>query len=452
MKRRSLAASVAVAAAATGALHFATRARSPDGWDAIGFARAVRDFDLAAFQPHFPGYPVYVALIKLARSPPLISAIASAATAAALWRLAARYAGARAGWVALALWAGAFQPWLAGGAALADATATALVAAAFAALTWPGAPAAFAAAAVMALALGTRLSYWPLALSFAVVISRWRAADRRAALVGGVLATLLWLAPFIGVVGAGKLIALGRVQVAGHFTDWGGSVATRPELLARTFAFARAWLYDGIWPNPIILAVALAGCALLWQRPPRRARALGTVVVVPYALWALLAQNVVEQPRHLLPLVAATIVAIAVAAARRPLVGAALVALAFAAAAPLLWQRPPPAAAVVAARAAAMYPARGDVVVFARRSARVMAAAAPTLPVRGADRVSDILGTLERLDLLPRHVLYVAEELPLDEDQRAHSAPADERLHVCRDARLDRQSPCVTLRSYALYP
>jgi hypothetical protein len=446
--KRRLALGAAVVAVAV--LDFVTRARVADGWDAIGFLRAVHDFDLTAFQPHFPGYPVYVALCKLVRSPALVSAIASAATAAALWRIAAARAGAVAGWIALVLWAGALQPWLTGGAALADATATAFAAAAFAALTFSGARAALLGGVAIALALGTRISYWPLVLSFAVVVARFRSADRRAALVGGAAATLAWLLPFVAVVGARPLVALGRVHLAGHFADWGGSIATRPELGARAVAFARDLVYDGIWPNRFVLAAALAGCALLVRRPSAPARAVTAIVVVPYALWVLFAQNVLEQPRHLLPLVAATVVAIAIAAARRPVIGFAVAALAFAASAPLVLRRGPPAAAVVAHRVAAAFPAHGDVVVFARRSARVMQAAEPTLPVRTADRVSDILGTLERLDTLPRHVLYVAEEVAADEPAR--SAAADESLHFCRDARVDRQSPCVTLRSYNWQP
>ncbi|HEX8951014.1 MAG TPA: hypothetical protein VF945_04175, partial [Polyangia bacterium] len=105
MTARRLALAAAVVAVAV--LRFATRGDAADSWDALGFVRAVHDFDLAAFQPHFPGYPVYVALCKLARAPALVSAIASAATALALWRLAG---GGRAGWIALALWAAALGP------------------------------------------------------------------------------------------------------------------------------------------------------------------------------------------------------------------------------------------------------------------------------------------------------------------------------------------------------
>jgi hypothetical protein len=441
---------LAAAVVAIGVLRVVTRGHAADSWDAVGFMNAVHDFDLAAFQPHFPGYPVYVALCKAARDPQLVSAIASAATALALWRLAGT---PRGGWIALGLWAGALSPWLTGGAALADATATAFVAAAFAALTFAGTRAALLGGVAIALALGTRVSYWPLALSFAVVVVRWRPPrDRLPALAGAIAATLLWLIPFVAVVGLHPLVALGRVHVAGHFEDWGGSIVTRPNLPARAFAFVRDLAYDGLWPNVFALAAALAGCALLARSPSPRARAIAAVVVVPYALWAFFAQNVIEQPRHLLPLVAAACVAVGRAAVLRgtvgPGVGVALVALAFAASTPLVVRRGPPAAAVVAERVAPRY--GRDAVVFARRSARVMQAAAPTLLTRNADRVSEILGTLERLSVLPHHVLFVAEELIDDEPSR--TGPADGSLHFCRDPRVDRQSPCVTLLSYNLHP
>ncbi|HEY2745158.1 MAG TPA: hypothetical protein VGL86_11065 [Polyangia bacterium] len=431
------------AAVAVAALRFATRAHGPDSWDAVGFLRAVDDFDLARFQPHFPGYAVYVALCKIVRSPELVSAIATGATALALFRLG--------GWVALALWAGALQPWLTGGAALADATAVAFAAAAFAALTFPGARAVVLAAAAIALAIGTRVSYWPLALSFAVVVVRVRPQnERRAALAAFAAATLAWLVPFVAAVGPRALVVLGRTHLVGHFADWGGAVTTRPDLAARLAAFARDLVYDGIWPDRFALGAALAGCAILcW--PWRRPSAVGVIVVVPYALWALLAQNVLEQPRHLLPLVAALCVAVGRAAARSRrglVVGAALAALAFAASAPLVIHRGPPAAVVVAERVAARWPGRDQVIVFARRSARLMSAAVPAVRVQTADATSDILPQLERLARLPPNILFVAEELA--DDDPAASASADDGLHFCRDPRVDRQSTCVTLRSYKL--
>jgi hypothetical protein len=420
----------------------------PDSWDAVGFVRAVDHFDLAAFQPHFPGYPVYVALCKLVRAPSLVSALASAASAAALHRLTAARADARAGFVAMALWAGALQPWLLGGAALADATATAFAAAGFAALTVAGGRAALLGAVAVALMLGTRLSYWPLALSFVVVVARWRPADRRVALVGGAVAVAAWLVPFVAVVGVRPLFTLGAVHVAGHFGQWGGSVVTRPDLAARAIAFARDLVYLGIWPRGWLFAAALAVVALAVAtarpRPSPRARAVAAVVVVPYAVWAWLAQNVLEQPRHLLPLVAAAVVALALACARRPLAGAALAGLAFAASAPLVVGRPPPPPITLAHRLAATWPRRDDVVVFAGRSARLMQWAEPRLHVETRVAVSEVLGALERFDVLPRRVLVTSELV--DDDPGRLSA--DDSLQLCRDARLDPQSPCLLLLSY----
>ena len=40
--------------------------RWPDDWDGLGFLSSVRHFDLKTFAPHPPGYPVYVALLKVA--------------------------------------------------------------------------------------------------------------------------------------------------------------------------------------------------------------------------------------------------------------------------------------------------------------------------------------------------------------------------------------------------
>src|SRR5262249_44730955 len=141
----------------------------------------------------------------------------------------------------------------------------------------------------------------------------------------------------------------------------------------------------------------------------------------------------------------------AAARSRRGLaIGVALAALALSASAPLVLRRGPPAAVVVAERVAARWPGRDQAIVFARRSARLMTSAVPSLRVQPADAVSDILGTLERLARLPPHVLYVAEELAPDDP--THSATADDSLHFCRDPRVDRQSPCITLRSYNLQP
>ena len=31
-----------------------------EGWDSVDFALGLHDYDIAYYQPHFPGYPVYM--------------------------------------------------------------------------------------------------------------------------------------------------------------------------------------------------------------------------------------------------------------------------------------------------------------------------------------------------------------------------------------------------------
>jgi len=444
MKRRLL---VGGAALAVGALRLSCRARVPDDYDSIGFVRALDDFDLGKLQPHFPGYPVYVALGKLAHAALpsaldaacAVSALAASATALALWRIARALGGDRAAALAVALYAGAAMPWLLGGAALSDGTATAFAALAFAFLCAPARP--LAGGVAIALMLGTRASYWPIAVSFAIVAWPWR----RRALAGAAVALCAWAAPFVALVGPRRLLALGRTHLVGHFTIWGGSIAARPRLGERAYFFARDLGYDGIAPNALLLPIVCVLTMACLARPSRAAWRTAAIVAAPYALWAFFAQNVVEQPRHLLPLVVAALVAMALALARRPLLGAAAVVAVAAAGAPLAVARARtlPAAAQAAAYVARAWPA-GDVVLVGGRSIRFF----DKLPIVRRERtwLADVYVELERLDVLPPHVLVTSEV----EGPPSHRAYLTDGPTFCRDARLDRMQPCLTLREYHL--
>lgn len=435
-----------------GASRWLARARVPDDYDSIGFVRALGHFDLAQLQPHFPGYPVFVALGRLAVAAGLaplaaataVSSLAAAVTAAALFRLGSRLAHDSAGgWAALALYAGAWLPWLLGGAALSDATATAWVALACAALSFDGALAPALGGAAIALALGTRLSYWPLALSFAVVAAR--RPHRIGALAGFAVGLAAWLVPFAALVGPRALVALGRTHVVGHFTAWGGSIATQPNLPLRLWCFARSLVHDGLFAHWLALLAVVPWIAL-GARP--RALRLALLAAAPYALWVLLAQNVVEQPRHLLPLCTLACVVIGAALARRPLAAAAVALLALLPSLPLALTRVrvEPAAAQAARWTAAAYPRRDAVVVFGARSIRFFDELAPALLRRTRTWLSEVDVDLERLDVLPPHVL-ITSEVELDEARapRVGGGPT-----FCRDARIDRGQPCLGLREYRI--
>ncbi len=73
------------------ALLVASAPANADDWDGIGFLASVDRFDMVRFSPHAPGYPVYVAALRVAhmlvRDPlaaAYVIAIVSAACAAEL--------------------------------------------------------------------------------------------------------------------------------------------------------------------------------------------------------------------------------------------------------------------------------------------------------------------------------------------------------------------------------
>jgi hypothetical protein len=448
MTDRRRTALVALAALGVGASRCALRARVPDDYDAIGFVRALGDYDLGALQPHFPGYPVYVALGRLAHiffpsaldSAEAVSALAAAVTVLGLWRIGDGLGGVYAAMLAVGLYAGAAMPWMLGGSALSDGTASAFAVLGFALLGAPAWP--LLAGLAIAFMLGVRASYWPIAVSWLWIA--WRRRDRARSLSGASIGLLAWLLPFVGVVGPRPLLTLGRTHLIGHFTIWGGSVMTRPSLGHRAFAFARDLAYDGIAPNMVCLAF-VAAAAVACVRRPTIAWQRVLVIVAPYAVWVFLAQNVVEQPRHLLPLVIAALVGLALIGARRPTLGAASSLAVALAGAPLGFAhaRILPAAAQAAAHVARAYPAR-DVAIFGGRSIRFF----DQLPIIRRERTwaAEVLVDLERVDVLPKHVLLTSEVL----GEPTHAAHLTEGPTFCRDPRLDRQQPCLTLREYHL--
>ncbi len=445
-----------VAVVAVGVSRLWARPPWPDDYDAIGFVAALDRFDLAALQPHFPGYPIYVVLGKLAHLalPALdaatsVSAVASAFTAAGLYRIGRALGGSAAGLAAIAVYAAAFLPWLLGSAALSDGTAAAFAVWSFALLCgdrprWAG------GALLVALLLGVRASYWPLAISWAAIVltdGRATPRDRLRAAAAGVAGLALWMIPFVARVGGRPLWAIGRTHLAGHFLAWGGSVATRPGLAARGYAFARGLAYDGFAPNGWLLAAAALFVALAWRgrRPTRRAWIVAAWLVLPYALWVLFGQNVLEQPRHLLPLVIAAGLVAGLLLGASPLYATLCVLVLGAASLPLLRERreTPPAAVQAVDYVTRTFTPR-NVAIFGGRSMRFFRGS--PFVTRERTWLSEVDVELERLDVLPPNLLVTSEVEP---DPRRASRLVT-LVTLCRDPRLDRAQSCLTLSSYRI--
>lgn len=254
--------------------------------DSVQFALAVERFDLAVHQPHPPGYPLYVGLLKVLAacgvSPLdgmlLLSVLAAVAGAAALtaltWRLVGGgRAGERAGLFAAALYV--FNPllWFYGELPLVYAVEGGLtVVLAWAVTAMPESRARFVLAfGVLAVAGGLRPSTLvllsPLLLWGVFVTWRRQRLSLSGLLAGlgvGAAGVLAWLVPLL--VAAGGLSAYREISGA-HFEAllprtsvlYGAGF----DALVHNVFLVTKWGVQGLVPGSLALAV-------LWLVAPRR--------------------------------------------------------------------------------------------------------------------------------------------------------------------------------------
>tara|TARA_A100001037_G_C15123757_1_gene625154 strand:+ start:107 stop:907 length:801 start_codon:yes stop_codon:yes gene_type:complete len=136
----------------------------------------------------------------------------------------------------------------------------------------------------------------------------------------------VWLLPLIAITGWDDLVAAARAQTTGHFTEFGGTVATEPDYVRRAVK-----LFEGLWADgfglywsgrhwvTLVAAIALLGTLYAIGRDLLRhaswPRALWWGGVL-YLAWVFFFQNVVYKSRHVLPLLPFLAIALADALGR----------------------------------------------------------------------------------------------------------------------------------------
>jgi hypothetical protein len=439
----------------------------PDDWDGIGFVASVRDFDLARFRPHPPGYPVYVALLRVAalvareplRACILVAVASGVCTATFLWAAAHRLAGRRAAWAVAGLAAAVPLAWRADSGVGSEAPALAFAAASAWALVCARAGARPALAAVglglgAALGAGVRLSWAPVDLSLLALVPagfRWRAWA--AAAVG----SLAWAVPLVVGVGPSRLIELYSAHFAGHAERWGSTIATDPGPM-RVAWLARDLVVDGMGAGSdalgLVIAAAAAACAVQALIAWRRAGWLGykavLVATLPYLAWIGLGQNLRDQPRHALPLVVVAAAGLALPAARGArsavLVGVLALVVSVRTALDARARRtiaPPGQQLVELARA---QPAPERLAVFGVASVRFFESTELADRAFSVASPGDAVVRLTRLGALPAQVWATSEVAGADRVRW----PVQRIATLCRPARLDRRAPCLDVFAWSL--
>jgi hypothetical protein len=311
--------------------------------DAINFALGVRDFDVAAHQPHPPGYPVFIAAAKAStaalgaagvpapevRGLAILSAISGALLIPLLFWLARALLNDEmaAGWAAVItalsplFWFNAVRP-------LSDLTGLAIVVCAQALLVSVvlrrGAPHAgtrlVAGALIAGVAIGVRSQNFVLTLpllALALVMPGTGLAARER--LGSVLAlgfgSLAWFVPLLLASGGlGAYLEALRNQAT---EDFSGVVMLWTTRTARVAIDAVEYSFIWPWGTPvagwIVVAIAAAGAVRMLRRRPL-ALAIVAVAFVPYAVFHLLFQETLTT-RYALPLVVPVGVCVACALA-----------------------------------------------------------------------------------------------------------------------------------------
>ena len=270
---------------------------SIDGMDSANFALALTDYDLGLEQPHFPGYPVYIALCRVlaragldeATALALPGVLCAALLVLSLATLGRRFKlGGRSTPLAVALLV--VQPLVlfAGARPIPDLFGSTLV---WSALALAATGRAAGSGAVVGLALGVRADLAP----FLATVFALPRAQRPAFALGALGGLASWLPLFLAAAPPSALtlaLDFGR----GHFTSWGSTLTAG---VGSGTAIAAALLLAGGG------ALGLGFSALGLARAPNELRRFLLVVLAPYALWLAVGQNLAHA-RHLLPLAPAT--------------------------------------------------------------------------------------------------------------------------------------------------
>lgn len=291
--------------------------------DSINFALAVREFDVAASQPHPPGYALFVGLARLATAGlasagdplnaphglALVNVIGGALALCAIFALARvlEYAPRRA--LAAAMVASTIPLfWFTAARPLSDLLALALAVSAQACLArawhaggrWhAGAGALLAGAAA---GVGPLTSVLTAPLVVAVLVTRPLAAHTRTLVLAGLAAGLAtWIAPVVIDAGAGPAMA----AMAAYAGDAARGAAIPAAAISPGWILASFYeTFVDPFGHPVLAAVVLAGAAIgVLVAAVREPVVLKTLALAyaPYVVMLLLLQDPLAH-RHGVPI------------------------------------------------------------------------------------------------------------------------------------------------------
>ena len=314
-----------------------------EGWDSIDFALGLHDYDIAYYQPHFPGYPVYMSfcwLVHLFADSDVLAltipgAVFGSITFVPLFYLARRMFTEKVAWLTVFLYIVNPLCWLQSEKALSDAVGLFFIVLSAQLLYYASASRVNAlrylisGSVMLGICLGVRLSYFPFVILwfYTLYVSSKSDAWKRTICYGAfafIIGICVWFIPLSCYTGLEPLIVNGFSFTFGHFGDWGGSVATSQNVLSRFSDFVWClfcnglgfWCYDT--SSFRILPSIIMGTGIIfyfWYLSNDNKSRFIMFYILPYFIWVFFGQNL-EKPRHVLPLIPVIIICISAGLAR----------------------------------------------------------------------------------------------------------------------------------------
>ena len=317
--------------------------------DSLRFALSMVDYDVTKLQPHFPAYPVFCFVAKLfylvirryALAFSLIGGLSTFFIICFTLKIAKIEITAILGKFAILVIFFIPLLWLMSNRYMPDAMGVACL---FASLYFTTAQdenskntlfshciIGFFLAGIL---LGIRLSYLPLLAP--ALLMKLKHSNRLRFMVSGTVGILIWLIPLLWITGWNTLVTAAQTQSHGHFSDFGGTVSTNPELWLRFTKTFESVFADGFglyWlgRHPITACTTIILITIFvvanWQTVRRcfvekqsrdNSLFLNPIFLgcVLYLVWIILGQNVIHKSRHVLPLLPFLALGIAVSCHR----------------------------------------------------------------------------------------------------------------------------------------
>lgn len=304
--------------------------------DSLRFALSMVDYDVAKLQPHFPAYPVfcfiakflYAAIRRYALAFSLIGGLSTFFIIFFTLKIAKIKSTTLLGKIAIFVIFMNPLLWLMSNRYMPDTMGVACLLASLYFTTTQQKSGRYTFSKfykaigffLAGILIGIRLSYFPLLMPALLV--RLKDTGRLKYVIMGIVGILVWLIPLLWSTGWNTLIAAAQTQSQGHFSDFGGTVSTYPQLWYRLSKTLESLWADGFglyWhgrhPITVCTAIVLIGIVVIanWQTLRKwvveksfrdKTPFLNTVFIgcVIYLLWIFLAQNVIHKSRHVLPL------------------------------------------------------------------------------------------------------------------------------------------------------